>query len=121
MVLRRIKWILLLALVAFLAIVEYARYLLEPYGGSRAQHLILDGVMVLSILFFFGALFAGLEAIQERLERQNRELLGLHRAAADVHGDLALETVLQRVVDQACPLVDARYGAISVVDASATS
>lgn len=116
MVLRRIKWILLLALVAFLAIVEYARYLLEPYGGSRAQHLILDGVMVLSILFFFGALFAGLEAIQERLERQNRELLGLHRAAEDVHGDLSLETVLQRVVSQACPLVDARYGAISVVD-----
>lgn len=120
MVLRRIKWILLLALVAFLAIVEYARYLLEPYGGSRAQHLILDGVMVLSLLFFFGALFAGLEAIQGRLERQNRELLGLHRAAADVHGDLSLETVLQRVVDQACPLVDARYGAISVVDEAET-
>ena len=116
MVLRRIKWVLLLALVAFLAIVEYARYLLEPYGSSRAQDLILDGVMVLSILFFFGALFAGLEAIQERLTRQNRELLGLHQAAADIHGDLALEAVLQRVVDQACPLVDARYGAISVVD-----
>lgn len=114
--LRRVKWILLLALVAFLAIVEYARYLLEPYGGSRAQHLILDGVMVLSILFFFGGLTSGLEVIQARIERQNRELLGLHRAAADVHGDLALETVLHRVVDQACPLVDARYGAISVVD-----
>jgi signal transduction histidine kinase len=116
--LQRIKWVLLLALVAFLGIVEYARYLLEPYGGSRAQDWILDGVMVVSILFFFGALFAGLEAIQERLARQNRELLALHQAASDIHGDLALESVLQRVVDRSCPLVDARYGAISVVDES---
>lgn len=116
MVLRRIKWVLLLALVAFLAIVEYARYLLEPYAGSRAQGWILDGVMVVSILFFFGALFAGLQAIQERLARQNRELLALHQAAADIHGDLTLESVLQRVVDQARLLAEARYGAISVVD-----
>jgi len=115
-VLRRIKWVLLLAMVAFLAIVEYARYLLEPYGGSAAPGLVLDGVMVLSILFFFGALLAGLETVQGRLERQNRELLGLHQAAADIHGELALESVLQRVVDQACPLVDARYGAISVME-----
>lgn len=116
MVLSRIKWVLLLALVAFLAIVEYARYLLEPYAGSRAQGWVLDGVMVVSILFFFGALFAGLQAIQERLARQNRELLALHQAAADIHGDLSLESVLQRVVDQACLLAEARYGAISVVD-----
>jgi signal transduction histidine kinase len=115
-VLRRIKWVLLLAMVAFLAIVEYARYLLEPYGISPGPNLVLDGVMVLSILFFFGALLAGLETVQGRLERQNRELLGLHQAAADIHGELALESVLQRVVDQACPLVDARYGAISVVE-----
>lgn len=116
MVLRRIKWVLLLALVAFLAIVEYARYLLEPYGGSAAPNVILDGVMVVSILFFFGALLAGLEAVQGRLERQNRELLGLHQAAADIHGELALESVLQRVVEQARGLVDARYGAISVME-----
>lgn len=115
MVLHRIKWVLLLALVAFLAIVEYARYLLEPYGGSMAPNLILDGVMVLSILFFFGALLAGLEAVQGRLERQNRELLALHQAAGDIHGELALESVLQRVVDQAGALLEARYGAISVV------
>jgi len=114
--LRRVKWVLLLALVAFLAIVEYARYLLEPYGGSPWQNLVLDGVMVLSILFFFGALFTGLQTIEERLTRQNRELLGLHRAAVDIHGDLALESVLTKVVDQACSLVDARYGAISVSD-----
>jgi len=114
--LRRVKWVLLLALVAFLAIVEYARYLLEPYGGSPWQNLVLDGVMVLSILFFFGALFTGLQTIEERLTRQNRELLGLHRAAVDIHGDLSLESVLQKVVDQACSLVDARYGAISVID-----
>jgi len=106
----------MLALVAFLAIVEYARYLLEPYAGTPMQHLVIDGVMVLSILFFFGGLFTALQIIEERLTRQNRELLGLHRATLDVHGELSLESVLEKVVEQACPLVDARYGAISVVD-----
>ncbi len=105
----------MLALVAFLAIVEYARYLLEPYAGTPVQHLVIDGVMVLSILFFFGGLFTALQVIEERLTRQNRELLGLHRAALDVHGELSLESVLGKVVEQACPLVDARYGAISVI------
>jgi signal transduction histidine kinase len=106
----------MLALVAFLAIVEYARYLLEPYAGTPMQHLVIDGVMVLSILFFFGGLFTALQVVEERLTRQNRELLGLHRATLDVHGNLSLETVLERVVEQARPLVDARYGAISVID-----
>lgn len=62
--------------------------------------------------------FAASPSILRRLrwlERENRELLALHNATQDVHADLALEKVLQRVVDQACALLDARYGAISVI------
>jgi signal transduction histidine kinase len=45
------------------------------------------------------------------------DLLALHRAALDLYGhsDLALDAVLQRVVDQARALLGARYGALSVL------
>jgi signal transduction histidine kinase len=54
--------------------------------------------------------------MQERLERQNRELLALHEASSDIYGEVALESVLQKVVDQARQLGEARYGALAVVD-----
>jgi signal transduction histidine kinase len=54
--------------------------------------------------------------MQGRLERQNRELLTLHTSALDVYRELALEVVLQKVVEQARTLTDARYGALSVIN-----
>ncbi len=49
-------------------------------------------------------------------EPQIEELLALQDASLLIHGELALETVLQNVVEQARGLVSARYGALSVVD-----
>jgi signal transduction histidine kinase len=40
----------------------------------------------------------------------------LHDAMLSIGSDLSLPTVLQRIVDSACKLVDARYGALGVVD-----
>ena len=51
---------------------------------------------------------------------QNRELEALHRAAIDIYGELALDTVLTKVVDQARQLLDAQYGAVSVIDKEGT-
>jgi GAF domain-containing protein len=45
---------------------------------------------------------------------QNR-LRGLLRANRSVIGDLALNTVLRRIVEAACELVDAPYGAVGVI------
>ena len=52
------------------------------------------------------------------LERQNSELVGLQAAALAIHGELALDAVLQKVVEQARLLIDSRYGALSVMNAS---
>jgi nitrate/nitrite-specific signal transduction histidine kinase len=52
--------------------------------------------------------------MQASLERQNRELLALHEAGLDIAGELGLETVLQKVVDNATSLIGARYGALSL-------
>jgi signal transduction histidine kinase len=52
--------------------------------------------------------------MQDRLERNNRELLALHEAGLEIAAELNPDLVLQRVVDRSMRLLDARYGALSV-------
>src|SRR5215218_6884499 len=112
-ILRRLKWITVAAAVGFVLAVDLIRQQLTPYLHSWPGRLILDGVLFTGALFAFGFVFTLIELMQTRLERQNRELLALHTATQDVHAELALEKVLQRVVDQARTLLDAEYGALS--------
>jgi signal transduction histidine kinase len=116
MTLRQLKWSTLLAALGFIVLLELVRRALYPYMPNWEGKLLMGAAIFTGSLFFFGALFAVLERMQSRLERKNRELLALHTAALDVYGDLSLEKVLQKVVDQARQLVDARYGALSIVD-----
>jgi signal transduction histidine kinase len=114
--LRRLKWITLLSALTFIVLLELVRRVLSPYLPSLAGKLLMSAAIFIGCLFFFGALFSVLERMQSRLEHRNRELLALHEAALGVYGELALESVLQNVVDRARSLVDARYGALSVID-----
>jgi signal transduction histidine kinase len=114
--LRRLKWITVLAALVFVLLLEIVRRALQPYLSSLAGHLLMSAAVFTGCVFFFAALFAVLERMQARFEHRNRELLALHEAVLGIHGDLALEAVLQRVVDQARTLVSARYGALSVID-----
>lgn len=77
--------------------------------------LLLDGIVVLAFALFGIVMVRAIGTMQERLKRQNRELLALHTAGLDVASELSLDTVLKKVVDQARNLVGARYGALSVV------
>jgi signal transduction histidine kinase len=116
MTLRRLKWITVASALVFIVLLELVRRALGPFLPLWQGRLLMSVAIFIGALFFFGALFSILERMQGRLERQNRELLALHEAALDVSADLALEKVLQKVVDQARSLVDARYGALSVID-----
>lgn len=116
MTLRRLKWVTLVAALGFILLMELVRRSVSPYLPNWEGKLLMSAAIFTGSLFFFGALFAVLERMQGRLERKNRELLALHAAALDVYGDLSLEKVLQKVVDQARQLVDARYGALSIID-----
>ncbi len=114
--LRRFKWTTIIAAVGFVLVVDLVRQWLYPYLGSWQGRLFMNGVIFTGILFFFGLVFTLIERMQGRLERQNRELLSLHTATQDVHAELSLDRVLQRVVDQATALLGAQYGAISVIN-----
>jgi signal transduction histidine kinase len=55
-----------------------------------------------------------IDRAQDVMAAQNR-LRGLLQANRSIIGDLGLETVLRRIVEAACELVNARYGALGVV------
>jgi signal transduction histidine kinase len=115
MELHRLKWAFLAALAVLLLILEWTRSQLEPYLVSWQGRLLFSGVVAMCVIFLVGAAFTVMSRMQERLALRNRELLALDRAARDIYGELSLETILQKVIDQARVLLDAKYGAISVV------
>lgn len=91
--LRRLKWIAILAAVAFILLLEYVRQIIYPFLNTWQGRLLLDGVIFAGALFFFGAVFHLIERMQGRLEQQNRELLTLQAAALDLHRRLKSQAV----------------------------
>lgn len=83
-------------------------------GRSDRMRWILLGVLVI-LLAYLLAVIRSFSRARSELALRDRELLALHAAAVDVHRNLALDAVLQRVVDHARELVGARYGALSVI------
>ncbi len=110
-----------------LAVAQVATLIVLLEVASRALHggalswpwiVLVDGSILLGGMALVAATFDVVRRMQHRLERQNRELVALHHAALDIYGELDVEAVLQRVVDQARSLVESRYGALAVLDAN---
>ena len=117
MKLTRLKWLAILAPIGMIGILEYARYALDPVLQSWQGRLLMNGVVLMGALFFYGAVFTVISHMQERLERNNDQLLALRSAGLDIVSDLSLDNLLQKVVDQARNLIGTRYGALSLIDA----
>ncbi len=116
MTLQRLKWLTVLAPLLFLGGLELVRQNVFPdLFRSWPGYLLLGGVILLGSLFFAEAVFGVVSRLQARLTRQNRELLALHGAGLGILGERDLETLLQRVVENARELIGARYGALSLL------
>jgi signal transduction histidine kinase len=111
----RLRVLAFLGALALILALEYVRRQVSPFLVSWKGLALMDAAVFVGVVFLLGAMFSIIGRMQRRLERQNRELLALHTAALDIYRELALESVLQKVVDQARQLVGARYGALSVV------
>ena len=114
--LRRLRYLAMLGPLALLIVVELARWALAPLLSPWVTVLLVSAVALVLLVVFYDQVFERLEAVEQRLQRQNAELLALHSAALVVTADLSLDTVLQTVVDRARALLDTRYGAVSVID-----
>jgi signal transduction histidine kinase len=115
MTLRRLKIVAVALPIIGVIALEIARYALVG-TVSWEKRLALDLLYVTGICIFAAVIFRMVERMQEQLKRQNQELLALHSAGLDVSGELSLEVVLKKVVEQARNLVGAHYGALSVID-----
>ena len=118
MTLRRLRWVTVVGPLVFLFLLDAVRHLAYPellhawWGGD----LLMAGAILLATLLFSETVFGFIGQMQERITRQNRELLALHQAGLSIIGELSLQGVLQKVVDEARALAGARYGALAVVD-----
>jgi len=114
--LQRLKWLAVLAPVTFLVALEALLRLAFPdFRDSWPGYLLLGAIVLLATLAFAEAIFSVIGRMQANLTRQNRELLALHEAGLAITGELHLETVLQKVIDEARDLVGARYGAMTLL------
>ncbi|HEX8170450.1 MAG TPA: GAF domain-containing sensor histidine kinase [Thermoanaerobaculia bacterium] len=115
MSLQRLRVVAIVLPILAVITLEVVRY--AVLGAiSWEKRVGLDVIVVLAIVLFAVFIFRAVEGMQQRLLRQNQELLALHNATLDVTSELSLDTVLKKVVDQAKNLVGAKYGALSVID-----
>jgi signal transduction histidine kinase len=114
--LARLKWLSIGGMVLFVAALDLLRERMNPMLATLGGRLVLDAFVFSGGVFLLGLLFGHLERQQQRLERQSVELLALHHAALDLGGELGLDSLLQKIVDAARQLLQARYGALSVID-----
>ncbi|HET7711525.1 MAG TPA: GAF domain-containing sensor histidine kinase [Thermoanaerobaculia bacterium] len=115
MTLRHLKWVAAIAPIAIIATLEIVRGMTIGHP-SWPVRLTLDAVVAGAFILFGAVMVRAVNRMHERLKRQNQELLALHGAGLDVSSELALDSVLDKVVERARTLVGARYGALSVVN-----
>lgn len=115
MTLRQLKILSIVVPIVAVGLLETVRYSLigpVPLG----KRIALDLAAVAGIFLFSSFIFRFVGAIQDRLRRQNEELLALHKSGLAISSELSLDSVLKNVVEQARVLLQARYGALSVID-----
>jgi nitrate/nitrite-specific signal transduction histidine kinase len=128
---RTLRWLTVAIPLLFLALVDVLRHqvwpeLLHPWPGF----LVVLGIVAGAAWLFSGMVFGRAEAMERRIVEQNAmlrhagettrrqatQLEALHEAGLTLSAELALEVVLERIVNLARELTGARYGALAVVD-----
>jgi hypothetical protein len=110
----QLKWITILAPLAFLGALEFVRWWSGPgLLTSWPGYVLLAGIVLLGVLLFSQTIFSVIERLQQRLRQQNHELLALHHASLAIESQLDLQALLQGVVDEARSLLNTKYGALS--------
>src|SRR5215212_9175156 len=110
MSLRMLRWITVLAPLAFLATVDAVRHafhteVLHAWPG----YLLVGGVVLFGTLLFSDLVLNAVGRAQAQMANQNRELSALPEAGLAIASDLGLDVVLQKIVDQARELIGSRF------------
>jgi signal transduction histidine kinase len=111
----RLRWVLVAAPLLVWAL--FAAAALFVPGIATAGGLLLLGVLLAAFsLAAWRAAAIPAQACSAQLHARQDEILALHASAVAVSSQLALDTVLQTIVDEARRLLGTRYGALAVYD-----
>ncbi|MCW5877893.1 MAG: GAF domain-containing protein [Anaerolineales bacterium] len=112
---RQLRWLAVILPTLFLALVLYLRFRAPTEHELAANVYAILAVMLGAIIFSI-FVFSAIERSQEALHETNSQLEALHQAALTLTTELDLQSVLQKVVDLSRQLLNAKYGALGVVD-----
>ena len=124
---------LVLPAVLLSALVGLDHFVLEPVLGPAPGHLVVLIVGLAGVLAFSIAIFARLTELHEHeqeqsarsaglardLERRGQALQALNEAGLALAAELDPAAVLQKIVDLARSVADARYAALGIFDEGA--
>jgi signal transduction histidine kinase len=111
----KLKYTAILLSVLFIGAILFGFAMINP-AIPLEQVWPLFGMLVVSAVLFNGWLFHLIEQRETEVHRRSEQLAALHRAALALTKEIDLVTVLQKVVDEARTLVEARYGALGVLE-----
>ncbi|MEP6695143.1 MAG: GAF domain-containing sensor histidine kinase [Chloroflexota bacterium] len=107
---------LVLPALLIAGLVALDAFVLEPLFPGGLGRLILLVIGVAGVLAFSNAIFARLTELNRREAEQSARLRALNVAGMALTSELDTATVLQRVVDQARAVGNAKYAALGVFD-----
>lgn len=111
----RLRRLAVILPIAFWAIVLVVQYLLFSAQLSWQVALFELAAVTTGAAIFSVWIFNVVQEREDEIERRSQQLAALHDAAIALTTELELTTVLQKVVDLSRDLVDARYGALGVL------
>ena len=118
---RLLKWFAIILPVLFwLGLLFFRENILD--GMLRWQEeLIVLGVFTLGTFLFSLSIFRVIDKREAEIQRRTEQLAVLNEAALSLTKELDINAVLEKVVNLSRELVDAKYGALGVLDETGES
>lgn len=113
---RILKFLAVVLPVSFMLAVIYLRVSLFSPESADEGNFYTFLVVVLGATAFSVFIFNVIEHREEEIRQRSLQLEALHEAALALTNELDLQIVLQKVVDLSRELLNAKYGALGVLD-----
>ena len=115
---KNLKWIAIILPIFFLGAVLTVRMRFGAVQGAWLVEIVLFALIVIGIVAFSTWIFGVIGQREYEIRARTEQLRALHEAALALTTELDLAAVLQKVVDLARELANARYGALGVLGES---
>ena len=113
---RLLRGLTIILPVGFWLVVLYITNVIKGEQLSALEILISVALVSIGATFFSRWIFTFIDQREEEIRRRANQLEALNEAALALNAELDLGIVLQKVVDLSTELVNARYGALGVLD-----